>query len=1234
MLSESLLHEALSKPPSERATFLAEVCAGQPELQASVEKLIAAHASSVEFLGKQTVQGRSPALTRIPTPVAGLKAGVEIGGRYVLIELIGEGGMGEVWMASQTEPVKRRVAVKLIKAGMDSKAVLARFEQERQALALMDHPNIAKVLDGGMTSTGQPYFVMDLVNGLPLVQYCDEAKLTLNQRLELFVTICQAVQHAHQKGIIHRDLKPANILVSEVDGNPVPKVIDFGVAKATAGNLAGESKFTRYGSVVGTLEYMAPEQASVDSEDIDTRADIYSLGVTLYQLLTGLKPIDENRMKSTALLEFIRVIREEDPPKPSTLLSTETTLPALAASRQTDAKRLTAMLRGDLDCIVMKCLEKNRNRRYDSISGLAADIRRYLANEPVVARPPSLAYRMKKAWQRHRLAYSAACAVVTVLIAGIAASLWQAQRANRALDELRATAPAFAEQARALAAKEQFDDAVAKLDYAIELRPDVAEYLVAKGDLLQSQFKLAEAAKAYREALRVRPGFAGAELSAKLSDELLAAPRTAENKFSRESLAKLYLTMQKQQRPAAELMPVARQLREEKAILVEYWLARLKDLPGTAEKTLKNRLSVVEDGRLALDLSNTKVVDLSPLAGAPLASLNVSNCEDLSDLSPLRGLDLVELFAAQTGVADLAPLSEMQSLRTLVLGRTNVADLSPLSALRLDTLDVAETPIHDIAALRGLKLKQISLRETRVADLSPLAGMPLTIIDATTIRATDYSPLAGAPLQKCYIQNSQIRDISFLRDSPVTELSLSACTELRGFSVLARLKSLEVLVLPRTYRTLPDEDLATIAALRTHPKLRAIQTDFWSTTGWSPKAIQSRDAFWQDWDREQTFLPALRKSRFRFELQKLPSGTYFLTVENQPLRDLSILKGAPISKLNLSHCQVSDLAPLLSLPLDYLHLDYNPIIDVELLRGMKLKELSLRSTAVHDLSPLSEMPLSNLYLTNCADVSDVAELAKIPTLEQLTLPFQAAHIDILHALSRLDRISYNLIHQDGRDIPDMTAAEFWKDYAAAHRWIDGLGAAGVKFKALKYLDDDTWDVDLSGAQISDLSLLKGALISRLRLDYTKVKNLTPLHGMKLKFLAVQNTPLADLEPLRGIPLETLHIQGTKVTDLTPLKDLPLKLLNLTSTKVRSLSPVSAMHLATLRLIGCTEITDLSPLAGCKDLQNVGLPPNAKNIDILRTLPNLGRIGFNEIPKMGYLPDETAAEFWREYQQEK
>ncbi len=477
MNEETLFQEALSRPPDERAAFLEQECAGRPEALAAVEALLAAHDMSGNVLDERADRTldsgpgqASPDATLEHTPGADdasaavsetedyrpiAPAGIVIAGRYALLEKIGEGGMGEVWVAKQTEPVKRKVALKLIKTGMDSRAVLQRFEQERQALAMMDHPNIAKVLDGGLTPSGQPFFVMELVSGLPLTRFCDEARLKTEERLELFVRICQAVQHAHQKGIVHRDLKPANILVTIVDGKPIPKVIDFGVAKAVAGRLTDESMSTQFGAVIGTLEYMSPEQASFSGIDIDTRADIYSLGVILYELLTGLRPIDGRRLRNAALTEMIRIIREEEPSKPSTRLSTDESLPSIAALRQIEPRKLTALLRGELDWVVMKCLEKHRERRYETANALGRDVQRYLADETVEARPPSAGYRLSKFLRRNKGPVLAASLVVLALVGGIVGTTVGMLRADRArAAEARQRGIAEVNEAKALLAAE------------------------------------------------------------------------------------------------------------------------------------------------------------------------------------------------------------------------------------------------------------------------------------------------------------------------------------------------------------------------------------------------------------------------------------------------------------------------------------------------------------------------------------------------------------------------------------------------------------------------------------------------------------------------------------------------------------------------------------------------------------------------------------------------------------
>ncbi len=362
-------------------------------------------------------------------------------GPYKLLEQIGEGGMGVVFMAEQTRPVQRRVALKIIKAGMDTRQVVARFEAERQALAMMDHPNIARVLDAGATETGRPYFVMELVRGVPMTEFCNQKNLSIRERLELFVTVCQAVQHAHQKGIIHRDIKPTNVLVTLHDGRPVIKVIDFGVAKATGQKLTDKTLFTGFTQMIGTPLYMSPEQAEMSGLDVDTRSDIFSAGVLLYELLTGTTPFDSERLKSASFDELRRIIREEEPPRPSARL---TTIAAEAAStvgkeRRSDARQLSRLFRGELDWIVMKCLEKDRTRRYETASALAGDVERYLHDEPVQACPPSARYRFGKFARRNKGALVATAAVMVSLLLGTVISTWQAVRAYNAEAQSKAS---------------------------------------------------------------------------------------------------------------------------------------------------------------------------------------------------------------------------------------------------------------------------------------------------------------------------------------------------------------------------------------------------------------------------------------------------------------------------------------------------------------------------------------------------------------------------------------------------------------------------------------------------------------------------------------------------------------------------------------------------------------------------------------------------------------------------
>jgi WD40 repeat protein/serine/threonine protein kinase len=492
----AVFNAALLLPVAERAAYLELACSGDANLHERVRALLEASERASGFMEEPASGAQRPRLTAerdaasSPSSSLAEKPGDWVG-RYKLLQQIGEGGCGVVYMAEQEEPVRRRVALKVIKLGMDTRAVIARFEAERQALALMEHPNIACVLDAGATDAGRPFFVMELVRGLKIADFCDQGNVATHERLGLFIKVCQAIQHAHQKGIIHRDIKPSNILVTVNDGVAVPKVIDFGIAKATQGRLTDQTLFTAFEQFIGTPAYMSPEQAVLTSLDIDTRSDIYSLGVLLYELLTGRTPFDQKELLATGLEEMRRTIREKEPLRPSTRLTAllDSELTTVARERRCEPPRLLHFVRGDLDWIVMKCLEKDRGRRYETANGLAMDVQRFLANEPIVARPPSGLYRLQKSVRRNKFAFSAAGAVFGALILGLGLSTWQfleKSRAEREQNRLRLAAlQAETNEARLRNEAEAQELASRKRAYAADM--NLLQQALATDDLARAQ---------------------------------------------------------------------------------------------------------------------------------------------------------------------------------------------------------------------------------------------------------------------------------------------------------------------------------------------------------------------------------------------------------------------------------------------------------------------------------------------------------------------------------------------------------------------------------------------------------------------------------------------------------------------------------------------------------------------------------------------------------------------------
>ncbi len=686
------------------------------------------------FEESQTLPEGIPGSTRVPREFGAGFIGEKID-QYTLIRLLGEGGMGSVYQAQQLEPVRRVVALKIIRKGMSSTLAVARFELERQVLAVMDHENIAKVFDGGTTPDGQPYFTMEFIRGVPITKYCDGMDLTLRARLELFVKVCRAVQHSHQRGVIHRDIKPANVLVTLKDDKPVPKVIDFGLARSTDQSPA-ESALTIDGSVIGTLEYMSPEQAELNALGVDTRTDVYSLGVLLYELITGTTPLAETRTKNTTFLELLRTIRERDLVVPSRQLSSSVeTLPELAARRGTQPSKLTRQVAGELDWIATKALEKDRARRYATPYELSLDIERFLNDEPVDACPPSAWYRFKKTVRRNKIVFVASCVTAAALLIGLGAAFWQAQRAEAALRGLRDAAPHYFTESNQLAAGGKLEEARAKVEFALRLNPDNSNWVLYRAHVLEALGDYFGAIEGYHQVLTLNPKDEAAATNLKFCESLL---KRSPNGKTVSAIDKELL----RQFQAANLTSPSRMTEplwgqfSRRAAMAEQFGTKLEMLyasvrkDGATDWDLIHDVTII-DGKLDLDFNYNesgrnkfRVKSIAFAEGLPIRKLKLSNSA-VHNLNSLRGSDIESLELWASEIDDVSALTDCKLLRYLGIAETAVNNIKPLVGLQLEELRMRLADINDVEPLAACtSLQRIELPDSKVRGVDALRELP------------------------------------------------------------------------------------------------------------------------------------------------------------------------------------------------------------------------------------------------------------------------------------------------------------------------------------------------------------------------------------------------------------------------------------------------------------------------------------------------------------------------------
>lgn len=996
-------------------------------------------------------------------------------GAFRILERVGEGGTGIVYKAEQREPVRRIVALKIVKPGMDTREVVARFEAERQALAMLSHPMVARVFEAGTTDNGRPYFVMEYVAGMPFTQYCDQSRFTTRQRLELFIPICQAIQHAHQKGIIHRDLKPTNILVTLVDNKPVPKVIDFGIAKATNQALTQHTLFTQTGALIGTPEYMSPEQAMTSGLDVDTRTDIYSLGVILYELLTGTLPLDPKTLRAAGLEGMARLIKTIEPQKPSTRLTVRCgdakSNTNSAANRNT--RLLQKELRGDLDWVVLKAMEKDRSRRYETANALAMDLQRHLDNEPVLARPPSTFYRTQKFVRKHRVIVAAAATVALVLVAGVATStalylnsVAAERRTASALAALRSTAPTYISQARSLFAEQKSSEALASVEFALRLDPENADYNLLRAHKLEAMGRLSEAIESYGKVLVLRPADSSARSNLELCQKLQKTALPSGQLPSASSIA--LLTALASEQRTEDLWPLERAVGREAEANRSLIVSRTKNLQSLSRWN-DDRIVQLNDGTFRIDLSGLDATDLVWVAGLPISEMNLDRTQ-IIDISPLSGLPLRKLSMNWTKVGDLGPLRG-KPISELQLSMTAVSDLSPLLGMPLETLTLT---------LCG-----------NIENISPLNGLPLTELRLSQcLKIADYSPLSQCTSLQRLVLPAGFQDIGLLRKLPnLKKVVLDDSTAQIDWETVQPID----LFLPLLERRLA-RDAARLKELHTALGRLGMPEDRATSIRFSADGSLSLDL--QNYPiADLSFLNGLR-------IREL-----FLRAPNNRFSDLSPLADMPIWNIGIVGSQMTDLSPLSRCPLSVFRLkDCRSVQDIAALKGLHLHNVALENTGVANLAPLAGCATLEQLFINSSPISDLSPLARCTNLRELgadRCPITGlSPLANLTALRTLDLENTQV--QDLRPIANLK--------------LRVLRIGGTHINDCSPLKNMTTLEDLSatGLPIEDLSLLSGC--------------------SKLRMLYIGQIPATDLTPICHLPLNTLYLDGSRIADVSSLAE--------------------------------------------------------------------------------------------------